>query len=125
MPTARRGGRRSDAVEPSSATTDAEEHESGPATLKFNKPLSWTAGRPIAEAELVKRLQALYEEISELEPEDIDLDSLAPKAKELIADRLLKHKNKGVQAWSTCCVAECLKLFAPNAPYTGKELKVG
>jgi sister chromatid cohesion protein PDS5 len=124
MPAARRGGAR--ATDISSDAVDATvEVASGLPLLKFKKPLSWTAGNPIAEGELVKRLQALYEEISELEQEDLDLDSLAPKAKELVADRLLKHKSKGVQAWTACCIAECLKLFAPNAPYTGKELKVG
>jgi sister chromatid cohesion protein PDS5 len=95
-----------------------------PDGLKFSKPLSWTAGKPITEAELVKRLTALYDEISPLEPEDLDVQTLAPKAKELIHERLLKHKNKGVVAWTTCCIVECLKLFAPDAPYTGQELKV-
>jgi sister-chromatid-cohesion protein PDS5 len=113
-----------DVPEPSSDPVEAEESELP--SLKFNKAISWPAGRPIAEGELVKRLQALFEELKTTGDEDtFNLESLRPKLKDLVADRLTKHRNRGVQAYTAGCLVETLRIFAPNAPYTGKELKVG
>jgi sister-chromatid-cohesion protein PDS5 len=92
--------------------------------LQFRQQISWTAGKPIAEGELIKRLETLYLELSGKEQETIDTESLRPKASDLVSERLLKHRNRGVQAWAACCIVEILRLFAPDAPYTAKEIKV-
>ena len=34
------------------------------------------------------------------------------------------HKDKGVKAYTACCIAELLNIYAPDAPYTAGELKV-
>ena len=102
---------------------DQEENDNAP-PLKFDEPLSWTAGRAIPVGELLRRLGDLYNEIAALQQEDIDLESLRAPAKELVAQRLIAHKDRGVKAWTACCLVEMIRIFAPNAPFTGKELKV-
>ncbi|KAF2675466.1 putative sister chromatid cohesion and DNA repair protein [Microthyrium microscopicum] len=118
-----RRSRRIEAEEVPLPSSDAPEpDETEQIALKFNQPISWPAGRPIAEGELIKRLHAFYDELKEMD-DGVDLETIRPKAKDLVAERLLKHKNKGVQAYTACCLVEILRIFAPDAPYTGKELK--
>ena len=92
--------------------------------LQFNEPLSWRAGKPIAIADLLRRLQALYKEMRGMEQEENERDSFTNVAKELASPNLLAHKDKGVKAWTACCLVEILRLCAPDAPYTGQQLKV-
>ena len=93
-------------------------------SLVFNEPLSWRAGKPIATGELLKRLDALSNELREMDQEEIDKDSLTKVAKELAGQNLLSHKDKGVKAFAACCLVDVLKLCAPDAPFTGSQLKV-
>ncbi|KAL7275171.1 Sister chromatid cohesion protein pds5 [Rhizina undulata] len=95
----------------------------GGLALKFTDPLSWKAGKPIAVATLIKRLKALSAELTELEQEDVDRESLATPAKELVGVGLLQHKDKGVRAYAACCLADMLRLHAPDAPYTAVQLR--
>ena len=126
------------AVDPSSSPPPPEEEVQLPSAragapapaassgLKFNQPLSWRAGRPIPVAELLKRLQALANEMRDMDQEDdesIPL-SLGGVAKELADQQLLGHKDKGVKAWVACCAVDVLRLCAPNAPFTSKQLRV-
>lgn len=92
--------------------------------LQFNEPLSWRAGKPIATGELLKRLNALSNELREMDQEEIDKDSLTKVAKELAGQNILSHKDKGVRAFAACCLVDILKLCAPDAPFTGSQLKV-
>ena len=92
--------------------------------LQFKEPLSWRAGKPIAIAELLRRLQALAKEIRGLEQEDVPREAYSAVAKELASSNLLAHKDKGVKAWTACCIVEILRLCAPDAPYTGIQLRV-
>ncbi|TVY54635.1 Sister chromatid cohesion protein pds5 [Lachnellula cervina] len=92
-------------------------------SLIFNEPLSWRAGKPIATGELLKRLDALSNELREMDQEEIDKDSLTKVAKELAGQNLLSHKDKGVRAFTACCLVDVLKLCAPDAPFTGSQLK--
>ena len=99
--------------------------DNAPATnLKFGEPLSWRAGKAIAVAELLRRLQALLEEIRPLDQDGIYKASLTTVAKELANPNLLAHKDNGVKAWTACCLVEILRLCAPDAPYTERQLKV-
>ena len=92
--------------------------------LQFNEPLSWRAGKPIAIADLLRRLQALFKEMRGMEQEENERDSFTTVATELASPNLLGHKDKGVKAWTACCLVEILRLCAPDAPYTGQQLKV-
>ena len=92
--------------------------------LQFNEPLLWRAGKPIAIADLLRRLQALSKEMKGMEQEENERESFSTVAKELASPNLLGHKDKGVKAWTACCLVEILRLCAPDAPYTGQQLKV-
>ena len=92
--------------------------------LQFDEPLSWRAGKPIPIADLLRRLTALSKELRDMVQEETDRDSLTRVAKELTGHGLLSHKDKGVRAWTACCLVDILKLCAPDAPYTETQLKV-
>lgn len=93
--------------------------------LKFNEPITWRVGRSaIPIAELLQRLQTLAQELRKLEQEEVDTSSLTKVAQELATPQLLAHKDKGVRAWAGCCIVDVLRLCAPDAPFTGNQLKV-
>lgn len=93
--------------------------------LHFNEPLSWRPGKPIPTEELIRRLETLSRELSDLDQETFDTESLAKVAKELASHNLLNHKDKGVKAFAASCLVDILCLCAPNAPFTQTQLKVG
>jgi sister-chromatid-cohesion protein PDS5 len=95
-----------------------------PGTLTFNEPLSWKAGRPIPTAELLRRLDTLATELREMDQEDVDKESFNDISKSLAAQNLLGHKDKGVRAFTACCLVDVLKICAPDAPFTPTQLKV-
>ncbi|RQM06379.1 hypothetical protein DH86_00001188, partial [Scytalidium sp. 3C] len=101
----------------------AEVVESEGVGLKFNEPLSWRAGKPIATGELLRRLDALSNELREMDQEATDKNSLTKVAKELAGQHLLGHKDRGVRAFAACCLVDVLKLCAPDAPFTGSQLR--
>lgn len=91
--------------------------------LRFNQTLSWRAGKPIAVADLLQRLESLATELRDIDQESTDTDSLSKVSHELASGHLLGHRDKGVRAWTACCVVDILRLCAPNAPFTANELK--
>lgn len=95
-----------------------------PRILHFDEPLSWRAGRPIPIGELLRRLSTLSKELRDMEQEENDRQAFTKVAKELAGYNLLAHKDKGVRAWTACCLVDILRLCAPDAPYTGAQLKV-
>lgn len=92
--------------------------------LRYNEPLSWRPGKPIPTEELIRRLSVLSRELSDLDQETFDTESLAKVAKELASHNLLNHKDKGVKAFTAACLVDILCLCAPNAPFTQTQLKV-
>lgn len=93
--------------------------------LQFNEPISWRVGRAaIPIADLLERLQTLAQELRKFEQEEVDAGSLTKVSQELAAPQLLAHKDKGVRAWVGCCIVDVLRLCAPDAPFTGNQLKV-
>lgn len=92
--------------------------------LQFKEDLSWRAGKSIAIADLLRRLQALHKEMRDMEQEENERNSFTRVAKDLASPNLLAHKDKGVKAWTACCLVDILRLCAPDAPYTGQQLKV-
>ena len=69
-------------------------------------------------------MQALHAELCGIDQENIDTKSLSSIRKELIDKSILLHRDKGVKAYAACCMADLLRLYAPDAPYTALELKV-
>lgn len=108
----------------SAATEVVEEEEPHLAVLQFNDALSWRAGRAIPTGDLLKRLETLFRELQELDQGQVDKDSLTKVAKELVGQNLIGHKDKGVRAYTACCLADVLKICAPDAPYTASQLRV-
>jgi sister-chromatid-cohesion protein PDS5 len=98
---------------------------SGLVRLQFKESLSWKAGRSIALTELLRRLKDLRDELETIEQEECDKASFTHTAQELCSPNLLAHKDPGVRALSCCCVADILRLCAPDAPFTETQLKVG
>jgi len=109
-----------------SAAAEAEEQENEAelVTLKFKEPLSWRPGKPIPIDQLLKRLNSLSKELSEMDQDTVDPNSLTKVAKELASHQLLNHKDKGVRAYAACCIVDILRLCAPDAPFTPSQLKV-
>ena len=93
--------------------------------LQFDEPLSWRAGKSISITELLRRLQALAKEMRAMEQEEVDKGSFNRVAAELVSSNLLGHKDKGVRAWTACCLVDILRVCAPDAPFTGPQLRVG
>ncbi|KAI4107189.1 MAG: hypothetical protein L6R37_001766 [Teloschistes peruensis] len=91
--------------------------------LQFNEPLSWRVGKPIAVADLLRRLQSLSREMREMEQEEEHRDSFTKVARELVNHNLIAHKDKGVKALTASCLVDILRLCAPDAPYTGQQLR--
>jgi sister-chromatid-cohesion protein PDS5 len=102
----------------------ADTQEAPPTALTFNEPLSWRAGKPIPTATLLTRLDQLSNELQEMDQEEADVASLTKVAKELAGHGLLNHKDKGVKAFTACCLVDILKICAPDAPFAGSSLKV-
>ncbi|ODH46046.1 hypothetical protein GX48_07869 [Paracoccidioides brasiliensis] len=102
---------------------EPDEEPSGLRRLKFKQPLSWRAGRAITVADLLERLESLALELRQLDQEETDKDSLRKVSQELASLHLLGHRDRGVRAWTACCVVDILRLCAPNAPFTGNQLK--
>ncbi|KAB8260778.1 armadillo-type protein [Aspergillus pseudonomiae] len=103
---------------------ESEEISGGLRRLRFNEPLSWRVGRSaIPIADLLQRLQTLAQELRKLEQEEVEKDSLQKVSQELATAQLLAHKDKGVRAWTACCIVDVLRLCAPDAPFTGNQLK--
>jgi sister-chromatid-cohesion protein PDS5 len=122
MPTTRKR-----ANSPVEAAEDMEEQEfdgEAGAQLQFGQPLTWRAGKPIAVAELLRRLETLSQELQTYDQDEVERGSLLKVARELASQQLLSHKDRGVKAWTACCLVDMFRLCAPDAPYTGSQLKV-
>ncbi|KAJ7839550.1 armadillo-type protein [Mycena olivaceomarginata] len=84
-----------------------------PKKLAFKDKL---VGKGVSTDLTIKKLQALHRELARL-------GTRARVRKELINSSILLHKDRGVKAYAACCLADILRLTAPDAPYTQGELR--
>ncbi|KAI0371304.1 hypothetical protein BV20DRAFT_979014 [Pilatotrama ljubarskyi] len=91
-----------------------------PTKLRFRDKL---IGKGLATDALLKKLKALHHELADMDQEHVDVPSLNHVRKELINPSILLHKDRGVKAYAACCLADLLRLYAPDAPYTQAELR--
>ncbi|OBZ77502.1 Sister chromatid cohesion protein pds5 [Grifola frondosa] len=91
-----------------------------PRKLKFHDKL---VGKGLSTDALQKKLKALHTELADMDQELVDVHSLSAVRKELINTSILLHKDRGVKAYAACCLADLLRLYAPDAPYTHTELR--
>ncbi|KAK7749229.1 Sister chromatid cohesion protein pds5 [Diatrype stigma] len=92
-------------------------------SLQFSEQLVPRAGKGIAIGELLRRLERLSKELVDFEQESVNTESLNGVAKQLASPSLLSHKEAGVKAYTASCLVDILKLCAPEAPFTPKQLK--
>ncbi|KAF4124185.1 sister chromatid cohesion protein PDS5 [Geosmithia morbida] len=92
--------------------------------LQFDEELSWRPAKPIASATLVARLERLSKELAEFDQGSVDLGSIKDVAEKLAHRNLMQHRDKGVKAYTACCLVDILRLFVPDAPFTDDQLKI-
>lgn len=90
--------------------------------LIFNQPLVATVGAPIPAAQLLTRLQTLADELLAVDQDNVNLSLFQSVAQDLANKKLLKHNNAGVKVYTCCCIADILRIYAPDAPYLAREL---
>ena len=61
--------------------------------------------------------------MSELEQDTTDTKDLENVAASLVQETILKHKDKVVKIYAACCLADIIRIFAPDAPYDDSQLK--
>ncbi|KAH0581979.1 hypothetical protein H2248_011642 [Termitomyces sp. 'cryptogamus'] len=88
--------------------------------LAFHDKLT---GKGLSTDALLKKLKSLHTELAALDQDIVDTASLASARKELVNTSILLHKDRGVKAYAACCLADMLRLYAPDAPYTQPELR--
>lgn len=81
-----------------------------------------TVKKPIPTRELLARLQKLADSLSAVDQNNVSPDSYKQIAHDLGNKKLLKHQNLGVQSFTCCSIADILRIYAPEAPYTPEEL---
>ncbi|KAF8899783.1 armadillo-type protein [Gymnopilus junonius] len=91
--------------------------------LAFHDKLVPTKGAALSTDALLTKLSSLHTQLAALDQESVDTASLAIPRAELIHTSLLLHKDRGVKAYTACCLADILRLYAPEAPYTQPELR--
>lgn len=91
-----------------------------PKKLKFHDKI---VGKGLSTDTLLKKLKTLHTELADLDQETVDTSTLSGPRKELIHQTILLHKDRGVKAYAACCLADLLRLYAPDAPYTHHELR--
>lgn len=112
------------AAEPDAAAADGDDEDTEQRSLEFDEELSWRPAKPIPSATLLDRLERLSKELAEFDQGAVQLDSLKPVAASLAHRNLLQHKDRGVKAYTACCLVDILRLFVPDAPFTDDQLKV-
>ncbi|KAH6900864.1 cohesin-associated protein Pds5 [Coprinopsis sp. MPI-PUGE-AT-0042] len=80
-------------------------------------------GKGLSTDALLKKMKTLHTQLAALDQEHVDVNSLNTARKELIHTSVLLHKDRGVKAYAACCLADILRLYAPDAPYTQAELR--
>ncbi|KAI9491520.1 armadillo-type protein [Zychaea mexicana] len=86
--------------------------------LKFKSRL---VAKSIDAKELTSRLKTLHEELNAFGQHEIVKESLDATAKELVNSKILKHASGTVKAYAATCLADMLRLYAPEAPFSDKE----
>ncbi|KAJ1970495.1 Sister chromatid cohesion protein pds5, partial [Dimargaris xerosporica] len=90
--------------------------------LQFKQRLIAAGRKTIPPVELTKRLKSLHTELAELDQERVDVHSLDSVTQDLMSPALTAHKDRGVQILTACCIADVLRLYAPEAPYDERQL---
>ncbi|KAJ1650032.1 Sister chromatid cohesion protein pds5 [Dispira simplex] len=91
--------------------------------LKFRQRIIPEGRKAIPVSELVKRLKTLHTELAEMDQEAINVHSLDRVTEDLLSPSLCTHKDNGVRIHTACCIADLMRLYAPEAPYDEGQLR--
>eukprot|EP00126_Sphaerothecum_destruens_P014224 Sdes_comp24496_c0_seq1m22393 len=72
--------------------------------------------------ELLRRLKVLSTFLSEFD-QDGDVSAISQFSEQLAKPEILNHKDKDVKLSTACCLADVLRIYAPDAPYAQAQLK--
>lgn len=61
--------------------------------------------------------------MSEVEQDNIDTRDLDTAAAGLVQEVILHHKDKEVKIFAACCLADVIRIYAPDPPYNDVQLK--
>lgn len=59
-----------------------------------------------------------------MDQDSVDRSELLQLAAQLASPSLIKHKDRAVRVLTACALANILRLFAPEAPYSTEQLEV-
>jgi sister-chromatid-cohesion protein PDS5 len=62
--------------------------------------------------------------LSELEQDANQSKDLESCAAALVQDAIINHKEKDVKIFAACCLADVIRIYAPEAPYDDNQLQV-
>ena len=62
--------------------------------------------------------------MSPIDQDHVDRTELINLADQLASPSLSKHKDRAVRILVACCIANILRLFAPDAPYSNEQFEV-
>jgi sister-chromatid-cohesion protein PDS5 len=71
--------------------------------------------------ELIRRLKVLASTFQSMGQEENAYDEYVPLCLHLAEDGFLNHVSKDVRLLVACCIADILRIYAPEAPYKDQE----
>ncbi|KAL6073815.1 Sister chromatid cohesion protein pds5, variant 3 [Balamuthia mandrillaris] len=71
----------------------------------------------LSKAELLRRLGKLYKFLKSMKQDNRSKSMLDSTAATLVQKELLTHKNSEVRLLTACCLADIIRIYAPDAPY--------
>ena len=71
--------------------------------------------------ELIRRLKVLASNFQGMGQEENAYDEYVPLCLHLAEDGFLNHPSKDVKLLVACCIADILRIYAPEAPYKDQE----
>lgn len=78
---------------------------------------------PHTKDAILKQLKQAAEMLSEMKQSHDVKASIEPLTRALAIPMLIKHKDKDVRLFTITCTMEILRIVAPDAPYSDKELQ--
>ena len=69
--------------------------------------------------------QTDFQKLSDVNQENCNLQEWEELAASLGSRQIMKHKDKDVRLYAACCLADIMRIFAPNAPYDTAQQSVG
>lgn len=76
----------------------------------------------ISKEEMIRRLKAATKELSSVNQEEEDRSQFHEFAVNLAAPFILENTDRDVKSFAACCLADVLRIYAPEPPYDRENL---